>query len=182
MMPTASGAPVAQGQGVLQVVSIKPCVDAVLVQVANHAQIAGISHYSQDPRATSIPLALAGRFHATSGTAEEVVALKPDPVLSGPHVAPPRRSPAARGISQHERQLWLRKWDVLPLEYLIAKPPRVLLSPVAAAAGEDRAAAHPALRRLAGYIAIRLYEDRLMNCGGQTGFRRHSPAARCASR
>ena len=52
MMPTASGAPVARGQGVLQVVSIKPCVDAVLVQVANHAQIAGISHYSQDPRAT----------------------------------------------------------------------------------------------------------------------------------
>ena len=71
-----------------RIVSINPCIDAVLMQVADPAQIAGISHYSQDPRATSIPLALADRFHATSGTAEEVVALRPDMVLTGPHTGP----------------------------------------------------------------------------------------------
>jgi iron complex transport system substrate-binding protein len=71
-----------------RIVSINPCVDAVLMQVADPGQIAGISHYSQDARATSIPLAQARRFRATSGTAEEVVALAPDVVITGPHVAP----------------------------------------------------------------------------------------------
>jgi iron complex transport system substrate-binding protein len=71
-----------------RIVSINPCVDAVLVRVARPEQILGISHYSQDPRATSISLDVAQRFHATSGTAEEVVALAPDLVMSGPHVSP----------------------------------------------------------------------------------------------
>ncbi len=71
-----------------RVVSINPCVDAILMQVADPRQIVAISHYSQDPRATSIPLDVARRFRATSGTAEEVVALAPDLVMSGPHVSP----------------------------------------------------------------------------------------------
>ncbi|MFN3474234.1 MAG: ABC transporter substrate-binding protein [Blastomonas sp.] len=71
-----------------RVVSINPCVDAVLMQIAEPAQIAAISHYSHDERATSIPLDQALRFAATSGTAEEVVALAPDLVLAGAHVAP----------------------------------------------------------------------------------------------
>ncbi|WP_017671495.1 helical backbone metal receptor [Blastomonas sp. AAP53] len=71
-----------------RVVSINPCVDAVLMQVAAPQQIAAISHYSHDPRATSIPLDQARRFVATSGTAEEVVALAPDIVIAGAHVAP----------------------------------------------------------------------------------------------
>jgi len=71
-----------------RIVSINPCIDAVLVRVADPVQIAGISHYSQDARSTSIPLATAMRFKATSGTAEEVVALAPDIVLAGQHVAP----------------------------------------------------------------------------------------------
>jgi len=74
--------------GPLRVVSINPCVDAVLVRVADPGQIAGISHYSQDPRATSMSLAVAARFVATSGTAEEVAALRPDVVLAGAHVSP----------------------------------------------------------------------------------------------
>lgn len=82
---TADHAPV---RGLPRIVSINPCVDAVLMQVADPGQIAGISHYSQDPRATSIPLDLAARFPATSGTAEEVVALAPDLVIAGGHVAP----------------------------------------------------------------------------------------------
>lgn len=71
-----------------RIVSINPCVDAILVQVADPAQIAGISRYSQDPEATSMPIDQARRFVATAGTAEEVVALAPDLVMAGAHVDP----------------------------------------------------------------------------------------------
>lgn len=230
----------------LRLVSINPCVDAVLAKVADPATIAGISHYSQDPRATSVPLDWARRFVATSGTAEEVVALAPDVVLTGPHVAPAtiaalkrmnirietfavpdtvaeseeqvRRIAAiagrpARGDALAARMaaaaapvggtpvpalIWqggglvpgtgtlpdellaragfrnmsatygLKRWDVLPLEYLVAAPPRVLLSVGRTASSEDRMTSHPAMRRLAGRIAVATYPDRLMNCGGPT--------------
>lgn len=71
-----------------RLMSLNPCIDAILVQVADPAQIVSISHYSHDPAATSMPLALARRFPANAETAEEVVALRPDIVLLGPHVAP----------------------------------------------------------------------------------------------
>jgi len=241
-LPLVSAAPVRAPR----IVSINPCIDAVLMQVADPAQIVGISHYSQDPRATSIPLAQASRFKATSGTAEEVVALAPDVVMSGPHVAPATiaalkrmrirlvQYPVPDSIAESEQQvrdiagiaghasrgealarriaaaarptaarpvpalIWqsgglvpgagtlpddllgragfrnmsavygLKKWDVLPLEYLIARPPRVLLSVAAAEVGEDRLTSHPAVRRLAQRIAIAPYPARLMNCGGPT--------------
>lgn len=241
-LPLLSAAPLR----VPRIVSINPCIDAVLMQVADAGQIAGISHYSQDPRATSIPLAQAARFTATSGTAEEVVALAPDVVMSGPHVAPATiaalkrmrirlvQYPVPDSVAESEAQvrdiariaghaprgdalaariaaaadpvgvrpvaalIWqsgglvpgagtlpdelltragfrnmsavygLKKWDVLPLEYLIARPPRVLLSVGAAEVGEDRLTAHPAVRRLAARIAVAPYPSRLMNCGGPT--------------
>ncbi|GGI81821.1 ABC transporter substrate-binding protein [Polymorphobacter multimanifer] len=81
-------APPALGAAPVRVVSINPCVDAILMHVADPSQIAGISHYSSDPRASSITPAQAARFVATSGTAEEVVALAPDLVIASPHVAP----------------------------------------------------------------------------------------------
>ncbi|MCW2406850.1 iron complex transport system substrate-binding protein [Sphingobium sp. B1D7B] len=71
--------------------SLNPCIDAILVQVADPAQILSISHYSHDPRATSLPLGLARRYPANSETAEEVIALQPDVVLLGAHVAPATR-------------------------------------------------------------------------------------------
>lgn len=231
-----------------RVVSINPCVDSVLMQVADPAQVAGISHYSHDPRATSIPLALARRFRATSGTAEEVVALRPDIVLAGGHVAPAtiaalrrmhirliqfgvpesvaesadqirtiaaavghpargtalnaaieaalRRAGAASqapipaliwqsgglvpgggtladellrrtGFRNLSVDYGLRRWDVLPLEHLVAHPPRVLLS-VGAGGYGDRMLTHPVLRRLDADIAVRDYPERLMHCGGPT--------------
>lgn len=229
-----------------RIVSINPCVDAVLMHVADPAQIAAISHYSHDPRATSIPLEQARRFKSISGTAEEVVALAPDIVISGPHVAPATiaalkrmritlvQYPVPDSVTESEAQVrdiariaghpergaalavrisaaarhdavvpvpalvWqsgglvpgagtltddllrragfrnmsavygLKKWDVLPLEYLIANPPRVLLSIAAATANEDRLTSNPAVRRLAHRIAVMPYETRLMNCGGPT--------------
>lgn len=233
-----------------RIVSINPCVDSVLMHVADPAQILAISHYSHDPRATSMPLAQARRFRATSGTAEEVVALAPDVVISGPHVAPatiaalkrmriklvqypvpdsvsesiaqvrdiariarhpargaalaaridaaaqPDRSTSASaavsalvwqsgglvpgsetltddllrraGFGNMSAAYGLKQWDVLPLEYLVARPPTVLLSTQASHASADRVTAHPALRRLRQRIVVADYPTRLMNCGGPT--------------
>jgi iron complex transport system substrate-binding protein len=231
-----------------RVVSINPCVDAVLMQIAEPAQIAAISHYSQDPRATSIPRDQARRFAATSGTAEEVVALAPDIVIAGSHVAPATISALhrmnipliqigvpesidesnaqVRTIAAAVRQrvrgealvariddavraasassaappgalIWqggglvpgdgtlanellritgfrnlsadygLKKWDVLPLEYMVAKPPRVLLS-VGAQDRSDRMLGHPVLAGLKQRIAVRRYPEKLLHCGGPT--------------
>lgn len=231
-----------------RVVSINPCVDAVLMQVAEPGQIAAISHYSQDPRATSIPLDQARRFAVTSGTAEEVVAKAPDVVIAGAHVAPAtiaalhrmrislvqigvpesiaeseaqirtiaaavgqrgrgealvaRIDAAVRAASvQHgpapDALIWqggglvpgegtlasellgrtgyrnmsadygLKRWDVLPLEHLVARPPQVLLS-VGAEDSSDRMLRHPVLARLRQAIAVRRYPERLLHCGGPT--------------
>jgi iron complex transport system substrate-binding protein len=231
----------------VRVVSVNPCVDAILVEVADAGQIAGVSRYSQDSRSTSMTLATARRFTATSGTAEEIVALAPDLLLSGSHVAPatatalrrmgvpiveigiaesiaesraqirtiaaavghPARgealvaridaaAAAARtqgaplpaliwaggglvpgsatladdllrtsGFRNLSRDYGLQKWDVLPLERLVAAPPRVLLMS-GAADNDDRMLGHPVLRRLAGQVAMRPFPERLLNCGGPT--------------
>ncbi|WP_448583062.1 ABC transporter substrate-binding protein [Thermaurantiacus sp.] len=88
---SAPGGPVAPPAQPLEaprrIVSINPCADALLRELADPAQIRAISHYSQDPRATSVPLDWAASYPATSGTAEEVLALEPDLVVAGPHVA-----------------------------------------------------------------------------------------------
>ncbi len=65
------------------IVSLNPCSDAILAEVAAPGQLLAISHYSHDPQSTSMALAAARRFAATSGTAEEVLALKPDVVVAG---------------------------------------------------------------------------------------------------
>lgn len=64
------------------IVSTNPCADAILVRLVAPARIAALSHYSQDPASTSLPIAVARRFRATAGTAEEVIALRPSLVLT----------------------------------------------------------------------------------------------------
>ncbi len=230
-----------------RIVSINPCVDAVLVEVADPQQILAVSHYSQDARATSIPLATARHFAVTSGTAEEVVALRPDIVLAGAHVSPstlaalkrlrvpvqtftvpesiagsvaqvraiaaaaghPERGEAlvrrieqavarARGVAAREGKavpalIWqgsglvpgantladellriagfrnmsaaygLKRWDVLPLEHLAARPPRVLLSDRTTG---DRMTGHRVLRRFDSQIVRAQFDERLLSCAG----------------
>src|SRR5690606_35521569 len=70
------------------IVSLNPCTDAILAEVADPAQFLAISHYSHDPRATSMPLDEARRFRATGGTVEEVLALDPDIVVAGAFLPP----------------------------------------------------------------------------------------------
>jgi len=233
----------------VRVVSINPCLDAILMEVADPAQIAGISYYSQDPAATSIPLAQAMRFRATSGTAEEVMALSPDLVIAGGHVSPstvnalerlhiplmqlrvpetiaesfaqiravaaamghPARGdasvariaaavmaarPADRrkipaliwqggglvpgkgtlasqlleeaGFENLSARYGLSTWGMLPLEYLVARPPAILLSSGTTDAQRDRMLSHPAIARLGQRIAIRPYPFQLLQCAGPT--------------
>jgi iron complex transport system substrate-binding protein len=71
-----------------RILSLNPCVDALLHELSVDERILAISHYSHDPRATSVPLYWARRFPVTGGTAEEVIAVRPDLVIAGPHVAP----------------------------------------------------------------------------------------------
>ena len=85
--------PPAGGGGI---VSTNPCADAMLVEMVPAARIAAISHYSQQAGASSIPLALARRFRATAGTAEEVIALRPDLVVASSFTAPATRDAWAR--------------------------------------------------------------------------------------
>ena len=231
-----------------RIVSINPCVDAVLMRVADRGQIAGISHYSRDPQASSITPAQAAAFPITSGTAEEVVALRPDLVIAGGHVAPATiralerlhvrllQLPVPDSIAQSVAQvrsigaavgrpergerlarameravaaaalppgraatpalIWqggglvpgagtlsdellrrtgftnlsagygLKQWDVLPLEYLVARPPRVLFA--VGGGADDRMLGHPVLRRLARHTRIVPFAPRLMHCAGPT--------------
>lgn len=240
---------VAQPLRPLRIVSLNPCVDAILMRVAAPAQIAAISHYSHDPRATSISLTQAMRFAVTSGTAEEVVGKRPDLVFAGQHVALPTIlalqrlgiplikltvpesiaesraqvttiaravgapargarlnaaiDAAVRHAENHDGRLvpaliWqgggmvpgagtladellrragflnmsavygLKKWDVLPLEYLLARPPAVLFSVSGKDARQDRMLSHPVMQRLSRQIAMTSYPSRLLHCAGPT--------------
>lgn len=70
------------------IVSLNPCTDAILAEVADPAQILAISHYSKDPRSSSMDARLASALPDTRGTVEEVLALKPDLVLGSTFIAP----------------------------------------------------------------------------------------------
>ena len=72
-------------------VSLNPCTDAILAEVATSQQVLALSHYSHDPAASSMEARVAGRFRSTGGTVEEVLALKPDIVLAGSFLSPPAR-------------------------------------------------------------------------------------------
>ena len=75
-----------------RIVSLNPCTDAILVEIAGPEQLLAVSHYSHDPRASSMNVADARRFAATGGTVEEVVALDPDLVVAGAFLPPATRA------------------------------------------------------------------------------------------
>ncbi|CAN7205257.1 helical backbone metal receptor [Phenylobacterium sp. LjRoot225] len=67
-----------------RIISLNPCLDAILVGVAEARQIAALSHYSREPMVSSVGAA-ARRFAFTYESAEEVIALSPDLVLASRH-------------------------------------------------------------------------------------------------
>lgn len=74
------------------VVSLNPCTDAILAEVAAPGQLLAISHYSKDPQASSMEAAVAARFAATGGTVEEILALDPDIVVASSFLDPATRA------------------------------------------------------------------------------------------
>ncbi len=76
----ARGAPAAV-RAPARIVSLNPCLDAILLQVADPSQIVALSHYSRDPSASAVA-AEARRYPFTYGSGEEIAALKPDLVLT----------------------------------------------------------------------------------------------------
>lgn len=229
-------------------VSLNPCTDAILAEVADADQILALSHYSRDPASSSMDVRAARRFASVGDGVEEVMTLKPDWVVSGTFMAPatsrayarlgmrleklpiapdveaskaqvrrlaalaghPERGEAlvARidaalsaaapppgqpvsavvwqsggivpgegtliadllrrtGFASHSAARGLGQAASLPLENMLADPPRVILAAGRPGAEEDRMLAHPALARLDGTTRARL-EPSLLWCGGPT--------------
>lgn len=234
----------------VRIVSMNPCVDTILMEVADPRQIAAISHYSQDGRATSVPLSWAMQYPVVADTAEDVIAAEPDLVIAGPHVSiqtiaalkrlgiPLMQVSVPETVSQSKAQIsdiaarigqarrgaylnaridkavadahgnsppvsaliWqgsglvpgtgtlademlrragfrnlsstlgLKKWDILPIEGLLAHPPTVLLAGQANMGAGDgdanRMLSHPVLRHIGTRIQVAHYPSSLLHCGG----------------
>ena len=78
-----------------RIVSLNPCLDVLLLHLADRDQIAALSHYARDPTSSSAGPAAKG-IPVTYDTAEEVVALKPDLVLMARYYAPATRAALGR--------------------------------------------------------------------------------------
>jgi iron complex transport system substrate-binding protein len=69
-----------------RVVSLSPCLDEILVEVADRAQIAALSHFARDPEGSTVS-AVARTYPQTYETAEEVMAIRPDLILASRHTS-----------------------------------------------------------------------------------------------
>lgn len=96
-LAACSAAPAREaGPPLPRIASLNPCSDAILAEVADPAQIAGLSSYSSDPAASSMDVVTARRFRALSGTVEEVAVLRPDVVLGSSFTPPATAQALAR--------------------------------------------------------------------------------------
>ncbi len=98
-------------------VSLNPCTDAILAEVADPGQILALSHYSRDPASSSMDAATARRFAVTGDSVEELLALHPDVVVSGNFMSPATvaalkglklplvQMPIARSVAESEAQV-----------------------------------------------------------------------------
>jgi iron complex transport system substrate-binding protein len=69
-----------------RIVSMNLCLDSVLVELVPHSDILALSQYSRDPWRSTIA-DVASKLPYTNETAEEVVALEPDLVITSRHSA-----------------------------------------------------------------------------------------------
>ncbi|WP_330701470.1 helical backbone metal receptor [Novosphingobium resinovorum] len=232
-----------------RIVSLNPCTDAILAEIAAPGQLLAISSYSHDPSASSMDPAVAARFAETTGTVEEIAALEPDIVVASSFLPPTTaqalrdmglevvlkpmpatvdaslaqvrdmarlvgnrsvgealvgrietalaRAKLASGARPVPALLWesggivagegtlivdlmvhagfanaaaargLSQADYLPLERVVADPPRVIFTVGSPAAEEDRMLRHPALARVKGMTRAPI-DRSLVWCGGPT--------------
>ncbi|MCC6919777.1 MAG: ABC transporter substrate-binding protein [Alphaproteobacteria bacterium] len=69
-----------------RIVSLNPCLDAILLEVVDRSRIAALSHYARDAQSSTVA-AIAETLPITYETAEEVAALAPDLVLASVHTS-----------------------------------------------------------------------------------------------
>lgn len=98
----ASAAPAPQ-----RIVSLNLCLDSVLVELVPHEHILALSQYSRDPWRSTIA-AIAKDLPYTNETAEEVVALDPDLVITSRHSAIATRNALRRVGVRFELFDWPR--------------------------------------------------------------------------
>ncbi len=92
LLTACSGSPAANvASDQPTIVSLNPCADAILAEIAAPGQVLALSHYSHDPRASSMPVDKAMHYAITGGTAEEVLALAPEMVVADPFLSPATR-------------------------------------------------------------------------------------------
>ena len=70
-----------------KIVSINPCTDAILMELADADQIGAISHFSHDVASSSVDVDKALKYPAIGQSTEEIIALKPSLVLTGGHMS-----------------------------------------------------------------------------------------------
>ena len=75
----------------LRIVSLNPCSDAILAEVAP-AKLVAVSHYSHDPSAGSMPVDTARRWPATGGSVEDILAAEADMVVASSFLPPATRA------------------------------------------------------------------------------------------
>ena len=75
---------VARAAGPGRIVSLNPCLDAILIELVEPGHIAALSHYAREASSSTIA-DRAARLPFTYGAAEEIVALAPDIVLASHH-------------------------------------------------------------------------------------------------
>lgn len=100
-----------------KIISVNPCTDAILLELADPDQIGAISHYSHDPRSSSTNVAQARTYRAIGQSAEEIIAQKPALVLAGGHISASTldalkrmdievlQSPVANSVAQSYEQI-----------------------------------------------------------------------------
>ena len=79
-----------------RILSLNPCTDAILAEVADRGQIAGLSVFSSDPAQSSMDVGLARALPVSGGTLEEAMVAHPDVVLAGGFVPLASRAAYAR--------------------------------------------------------------------------------------
>lgn len=115
------------------VVSTNLCADILALSLAAPEQLLSVSHKSRDPRVSSMP-DRARQFPANGGTAEEVIALRPDIVLA-----------SRRWQSRYPRELFQRHGIEVVVVPFPVDWPQILDSTEALAARLDRRDAGMAL-------------------------------------
>lgn len=89
-------APAGTGGQPSRIISLNPCTDVLLVELADRDQIGALSSYSRDPLQSSMDVAAAARYPSTRGALEEVVAARPSMIVSGNFTPPATRAAYAR--------------------------------------------------------------------------------------